>query len=222
MPYAFLQSAFSNTNASSYTFAAQNLGAAAADRHIIVAAVGGLSAHTVSSITVGGVTATNVASVASTANTIRSTLQIAAVPTGTTGDVVVTLNTTIHDYAIGLYRATGLASAATDDSGTSGTGDPVSVSGIDVQRNGFAIGAGGSSNILSTTWTELTEDFDQTLDVNQAFGSSASKSYPSGGSITATMDAFTSGQGCLAVACWHFVLARPPFRRPPRFISPRF
>lgn len=167
--YAFLQAATPDTtDTDTYTFSSQNLGTAAADRYIIVAAAGRTVSTdlNISSITVGGVTATVVQSAQSAVGDNDLTIAIAAVPTGTTGDVVVTYNTTSLRCQICLWRATGLASATptdTDqDDGEPGTHDP-SVS-LTVP-NGFAVGIVSNDASTSVTWSGLTNKrYDDTLE----------------------------------------------------------
>src|SRR3989304_2575129 len=96
-------------NTDVYTFADADLGAAASDRQIIV----GISwpAQDVVSVTIGGVTATLVTDVYSGISAVRNAFYKANVPTGTTGDIVVTLNGATARMGICWWRATGINSA---------------------------------------------------------------------------------------------------------------
>ena len=80
----------SASNLTAYTFSGLSLGVAATNRKIVVV-VGGFAdgGETISSVTVGGISAEPVISQAAT-NTFLEMWQ-ADVPTGTTGDVVVKL-----------------------------------------------------------------------------------------------------------------------------------
>ena len=111
---SFLQSAASTSNAQNYTFSSQSLGTAASDRKIIAcvnSSAVSSSLLSVSSVTIGGVSATEV--VAGNADGNNNQLQpfaifIADVPSGTSGDVVVSLNANNGaNCHIALYRATG-------------------------------------------------------------------------------------------------------------------
>jgi len=95
----FLQTASDATNLQTYTFSSQNLGAANSKRYIIVAIASRNTrlGTTINSVRIGGVTAT--ISVQSnhddSPNSSVAGLAVANVPTGTTGDIVVTFSTTM-------------------------------------------------------------------------------------------------------------------------------
>lgn len=199
MAIAFLQSASDGTNATVYTFASQNLGAAAADRQIIVGAIGRAETQqTIDSITVGGVTATitiqngqgnNVAGIA-----------IANVPTGTTGDIVVTFSGAMARAGIGAWRADVVS--ALHDSDTS-LAEPPSVN-LDVPV-GFAIGVGNENNTASATWTGLTERYDTLIEATSlSTGASDEFAAPeTGRTMTCTFAA--GGAGPVGVfASWSY------------------
>lgn len=177
MALTFLQSANSTADTNAYTFSAQNLGTASADRYIIVSAFGRKAgaSTTISSITIGGVSATIVKQVTNNVtNTDVAGLAIAAVPTGATGDVVVTFGASMVRAAIGLWSATGLVSATPTDTGSSTANAPTY--DLDVNANGFAIGAGATAANTTASWTELTEDFDAVVESALCY-SGASKAY---------------------------------------------
>ena len=159
----YLGSNSSITTATTYTVTAAALGTAAADRSIIVAIAGANSSRTISSVTVGGVSATiNVQYTEAGDNNVVG-IATALVPTGTTGDIVVTYSGSQASNQIGWWSATGLTSNAAIATGSSnlpgvsqnGTITLTSVAG------GFFIGVAGSSGGPATfTWTNATERFD--------------------------------------------------------------
>ena len=162
---AFLQGAEDTSDQTTYTFSSQNLGTAADDRHIIVGILSRKAGATttISSVTVGGVSATIVEQVTNTGtNSDVAGIAIAAVPTGTTGDVVVTFGAGMVRAAISLYRATGLDSATASQSLNSTASAPAV--NLDIPVNGFAIGAGITAASSTATWSGLTEDYDTTLE----------------------------------------------------------
>ena len=165
MDFAFLQYTEDTANQSTYTYSSENLGVAAADRYIIVAVNsrrGGNPAD-VTSVTIGGVSATIVVEQAnSDANSDVSALAIANVPTGTTGDVVVVYTATMARASIGVYRATGIDSATPYDSGSSTAADPTF--DIDCEAGGFVIGTACSNSNTTTTWSGITEDWDDEME----------------------------------------------------------
>lgn len=162
----FLQAVGTDATQTTYTFAAQNLGAAAADRHIIVGVNARLLAATagsIASVTVGGVAATSVvqhSNDSGSSNRNTSALFIAAVPTGTTGDVVVTVSREALRCGIALYRATDINTTAVSTG--SGAGSP---SGTFTSPDGtFAVALSSvASGGTTWTWTGLTEDSELTF-----------------------------------------------------------
>jgi hypothetical protein len=167
----FLGSSVSGTNATVYTFSSVALGDEAADRCIVVG-TGGTDTDTTAdpftSVTVAGVTATRLhfqqgLNGTDTAD-VSCALYIAEVPTGTTGDIVVTYSNAQLRCGIGWYSAYGLLSTTATDTGDS-TADPPSTT-IDVEAGGLLFGyvqayPGGSSGF---TWTGITEDFDAAVE----------------------------------------------------------
>lgn len=158
---SFLQGASDASNLTTYTFATQNLGTAAGGRYIAVGigARGTNSGLTISTVTIAGVSATETIQVTNSASSNNvSGIYIAAVPTGTTGDVVVTFSVGVLRCAIQMYRLVGIDSITASDTGTSTALDPTT--SIDVPAGGVAIGAANCSNATTATWTGITEDYD--------------------------------------------------------------
>lgn len=182
----------SNTSATIYTFPAMSLGAEASDRHILILVNAGLTSSSVppiSSITVGGNTATSVKEITHTnlGFSIRSAVWIVAVPTGTTGAVVITFASSMGRCAAALLRVTGLASAAAYAT-ASDTVNPCTKT-IDVPAGGLLVGTSCtalSSGTPVCAWTNLTESYDT----------------PITGSTTGTsgaFDTFASAQSALSI-----------------------
>lgn len=115
-------------------------------RHIIVGVVAAISgASRTISMTIGGVAATQVATGSTSGtSTDRTSLFIAAVPTGTSGNVVITASGGSFNGTVlsGVYAAYNLDSATPDDiAQVNGTTSPYSDTLTSVAR-GFAILAG--------------------------------------------------------------------------------
>ena len=125
--FGSLQSASDGANATTYTFSSQNLGDADTDRHIIVGISTrdvGTTSQAISSVSIGGVSATIVVQQRNSAtNTCVAGLAIAKVPTGTTGDIVVTFSEEVLRCGIGVWRAIGISATATD-TGSSTSNNP--------------------------------------------------------------------------------------------------
>lgn len=167
------------TTQTTYTFTSVSLGAVSNDRKIIVSVIARKAGTggTISSVTVGGVTATQIQQTTNEggSNSNVAGLFIAEVPTGTTGNIVVTMNTAHLRCSIGVWAATKIPQLAAYDSATSQAAAPTYA--IDVPAGGFVIGAGISAASTSATWSNLNEDFDSAFH-SFATHAGASKIYP--------------------------------------------
>lgn len=159
MDVDYLTYATDETDRSAYTFAGLSLGGAAATRYIIVgyyARAGG--SRNITSLTVGGVTATLV-SLTSFAQDVAG-FAIAAVPTGASGDVVVTLSGEMLRCAVALWRVLGQP-AVVDSDTTTGTAAALSRT-LDATPGGHLLALMAAVNLTSgsVTWTGADERFD--------------------------------------------------------------
>jgi hypothetical protein len=193
------------SDTTTYTFSSQSLGAAAANRKIVVGIVNyddspGTAA---SGVTVGGVTADRVQAMIGTGATMSTEIWQADVPTGTTGDVVVTWSAAVKSCGIGVWRVIGADSRPYGSKTT--TADPGVVS-MDIPAGGIGIGmsATGSGLAVTWTWTNLTEDFEDSITSgarSQWSGASAAfASAQSGLDITA--DASATADNTFVCSIW--------------------
>lgn len=184
---SFLQSAVSTSDLTTYTFSSQNFGDAASDRYIVVAITSrSVSGGTISSVTIGGVSASiDVQVTNSSSNYTVSGIAKALVPTGTSGDIVITFGAEQLRAGIGVYRLLGISSTPTD-TGTSTADDPTT--NLDIAAGGYAIGVAYTVEAATASWTNLTERYDEALEgaVSRQSGASAS---------------FESEQTSLAITC---------------------
>lgn len=136
-----------------HTSAAINIGAAAANRFVI-AAVAYNTATAISSVTIGGVAATNIVSVGGVG------LWAAIVPTGTTAVFVVTMASSVAGMAIGCYYGTGLINplVAVDTASQASTATLHSIP-VSVRGNGIIVAASGSED-GPATWANIVENVD--------------------------------------------------------------
>lgn len=173
-----------------FTYTGIAIGTASATRYVVVGLTSiSSAATTITSVTIGGVLATNVITQKKDNGgvDIVQAFYIAAVPTGTTANVVVV-------YSVSQYRA-GCATwsldnllSATATATASNTADPANAS-IDVAAGGVLLGFGAQSNSSCTyTWTNLTEVFD--------YNGGADNITMSGASA-----AFAAAQTALSVTC---------------------
>ena len=199
----FLQGAADNSNLTTYTFSSQNLGTADGARLIIcgiASRAGGSS--TISSVTIGGVSATIVVQINTSADSGWNSagIVIAAVPTGTTGDVVITFSAGQARCAIALYSTIDTASETASDTDSNAAADP-SVS-IDCPASGYIIAvACFSVGTGTTTWTGVTEDYDVNPE-NVANTTMASDNFASAQTGLTVSANSTLANGTMVVASW--------------------
>lgn len=166
-----------STDGSSFSFASQAFGTARNDRYIAVAfhGVNTTAVRTVSSVTIGGIAATQVVATSNNGATFKETCEmwIAPVPTGTTGTVAITFSGTILLCSIGVWALYGVANATPTDTGSSAA-DPFN-DVINVNAGGVLVSyavCAGSVAVPTFTWTNLTERFDATTEASSFSGHS--------------------------------------------------
>jgi len=158
-------------NRTAYTFSSVSFGDASSGRVIVVNAGAGTSgSRTISSVTIGGVTATQAAQ-ASMSESCNGTFY-AVVSSGTSGDIVVTYSGSCNRSGIGVWGLAGAAATASDTASDSG-GTTVALT-MSIPASGAAIG-GGYTNGATHSWTNLTENFEQNPEASHLHsGASAS------------------------------------------------
>lgn len=154
---SLVSSGADETNQLVFTFSSVSFGAALAGRLLILALAGGSASDgvTLSSVTIGGVSATIHAQANNTGNTNNGHAAVvsAVVAAGASGDLVVTWATALglmNNTNYALYRATGLVSATPTDTAT-GTGNSPALS-IDRSDQGFIIAAANGVSASSFSW----------------------------------------------------------------------
>lgn len=169
---AYLQNTFDGANSTTYTFTAENLGPASSDRYIVVA-IGGRSVavQTIASVSIGGVTATEIVQSDAWQNSASNAtgLYYALVPSGTSGDVVVTWTGAMVRCGIGLWSITGGSLAVSD----SAAGTPGGVSAdVDIVNpdGGFVICSAMTGVSGTYAWTNADERFDQAVETGTHSG----------------------------------------------------
>lgn len=188
--YSYQGGSLNTADASVYTFSDADFGVATANRLVIVGTVGSRTAEataSVSSITAGGVTLTNVVS-RSYAVSNRRVLSIRAgvVSTGTTGDIVVTFNANCSYCGMVWWVANDLNSTTASDSGSASTYNTtgVSLSSVTIPSGGFGIFAGTLGNYSG--WTNATALFTE-MDTSGVYFSAADIFPGTGATPTVTL-----------------------------------
>lgn len=203
---SFTANAVQDSVLTTYTFASQAIGTAFVGRRIVVG-VGAINAasRTISSVTIGGIAATQVAFVEGSGGGafVPSGLFIAQVDTGTTASVVVTYSAAANRCGIGVFALSNMTTNTASDSGTS-TANPETKT-LAVPSGGVAIGYAAvfqSAGTPTFGWSGVTERFDQILETAASSGShsGACDNLPTGGSVvvTATPTGFTAASGVFA------------------------
>ena len=187
---------------STQTFTSASIGTAAADRLVIVGIVigkdaGTWSANPVSSVTIGGISATQVGSQILCEGTTTAALSMfaATVPTGTTANIVLSLAANgVADIVI--WNATGLSSTTASDT-KSDNATPFTQS-LTVPTGGFGIGLAGGETVTSWTWTNLTERSDAASGIYVASGADTTST----GSISVTATNAAGTRAAMLLASW--------------------
>jgi hypothetical protein len=175
-------------SASTNTFSSTAFGAAASNRLILVTYAGNGGSSSITG-TAGGVTLDTVVEELRSPGGQDVWMGIAAVPTGTTGTVVV--NHTTGTYVGAVYSIYGASATAHDTDTHNADNVTVGSCTIDVPAKGMALGAfsfGSSGALTSLAWVGITED-------HETFSGTA---YTYGGGASAT---FASASSSLNITC---------------------
>ena len=186
----------SSTNQATYTFSDVPFGSPAATRTIIVAVAGraGATNRSISSVTVGGVTATEITQ-SSNGGSITGIYR-ADVPAGASGSVVVTFSGTMVRAGIAAYRmeagAAGAHAFTALNTSTAGT--------IDVPAGGAALAVAFTNTVARVTWSGLTEDTDEQIESASSFSTASGtfESAQSGLSVSASWSSSNAMTACIA------------------------
>ena len=192
LPSIAFQATTPQTSATNYTFSSQAIGTASSTRYVIVAAhLYSNSARTISSVTVGGISATQVIT-QSVVNfySYRASIYIAAVPTGTTADVVVNTSGVCEQMTINVWAAYDLnsATAVDSDSATSTGSSTFNIPAMTTSADGVALAScvynrNGSGSAFA--WTNATERSDTVQNIGGIYtGASAADAVTTGSNVS--------------------------------------
>jgi len=168
---------------------------------VVAAAIWSRAGTSISSVTIGGVSATQVSgAAAANSTTTLSDIWYASVPTGTTATIAVTYAASTQRSVVYLYRvvtSTPTPNAAGHDQTTTLTSVATT---INVPSGGGAINVGGNRNFATIpTWTNAVQDDSIALSGAQATTAATTTGT---GSITVTMTVGAGGEDCLSSASW--------------------
>lgn len=203
---AFLQSAVNTTNLTTYTFTSANLGTVAANRYIIVSAVGiQNTTRALNSLTVAGVTATQIQNVS--AGRIAS-LWAVEMPSNSTGNIVMTFNGLMGRAGYAAWWATSsydMTSPYDSANNTTISGGSFSVT-VNTPSGGVAIAAdveSVTSGTATTVWTGVSVDYNDSFPGATTQGQSGAHTSVVAGALTMTASITNGTTGCVVVgASW--------------------
>lgn len=189
----------STGSVSSVTYTSVSLGAAAANRSVIVAALirSVTSGVTISSLTVAGNAATKVKEIDATADGFNTycSIWILTLTSGTSGNIVLNYSATDNGFpSIGVWAAYGLSSntaVATASSTANGGSQTLSVN---TNANGMVIaGMHNTNSTAAVSWTGLSGDYTIQPSAGAQQASGASASNLSGSTPYVVTDSFSGG-----------------------------
>lgn len=167
--YAFQATTTAIASGSTYTYSSHAIGVAAANRLVIVGAHSLQSAgsRTISSVTIGGISATVVSGTTFTTTTASgdydSAFYAASVPTGTTATIVVTMSASVAGGGggVSVWAAYDLTSStAVDGDGVVVVGSsPANIPSLTTSGSGFLVASSMAyiAGAGSFTWTNATK-----------------------------------------------------------------
>lgn len=183
----FITTVASTSGLTTYTFSTVSFGTANVNRWIIFGfAAEAAGARTLSSVTIGGVSASTTFNSFTGTGTVCSGIAWALVPTGTTGDIVVTLSGAALRCGGGVYSASLTTSTPVDGGSNSGTNTSTSVT-VTCEAGGIIIASEClNSNAHNQTWTNATEQYDGSIGGGNTGMSGAMASVATSGDVAVT------------------------------------
>lgn len=198
----------STSDLTTYTFAGLDLGAEHPDRKLFAAIViRATGTPTISSVTIGGTAMVSQVAAANTTGGNRSHAAIfsCSKPSGTTGDLVVTMSGSGAVRAgYTLYRAVGPSVTAVSTK-TAASDTPSDT--LDIPARGFGLGVCfGGNSASAAAWTGLTEDTDELLETTQLYTSALLSRFAaaSGLSVSVTLTGVSGGLSAFAMASFGY------------------
>lgn len=199
----FTDSSVDSSNASTYTFSSQALGSAEAKRKIVVAIIaqGSGAASTIDTVTVAGNSCTqHIEQFSTGAQQCTGGIWSVELASGTTGDIVVTLNEGKTSCGIGVYKVVGASASISDTASDTGASPSAS---INIPAGGVAVACMYDSSGGTSTWTNLTEAYDEVMESTDVHTGARDAFAAAQTGLAVSTD---SGQadGVLVVASWGF------------------
>lgn len=201
---AFIGSNSSVTAGASFTFTSQAIGVASANRIVVLAITHGVTGGlNIPTVTIGGISAAlATGSNVNSGGGMYTELWYAAVPTGTTANIVITLSGSEGRLAIGVYTITSATSAFSAANGSGSASASTLSTTVTVPSGGYAIAVLGVH--LSSAAGTVTNGGNLPIDSNGiAFGNSIiglGSSSAASGSTAFTFNWTGASDGSMSVA----------------------
>lgn len=203
----YLSNVFSNTTASSYTFSGVSFGTTGL---VVVGIdakrVGSAAGYVISSVTIGGISATQTTS-QNGFNNITQGIWTAEV-TGTTGDIVVNLNASTRSLGVGIWRINNYTSTTPVFTGiTQGVTSTLSVTTSSLTPTSVGVGTVNDQSAgTNIAWTNATERYEQANSDgpggNRQDTSGCDFTQNTSGTRTVTSSNLTTSGALLQLAVW--------------------
>lgn len=158
------------------SWASQNIGAASSSRYVVVMVYSNSGGQRdVTSVTIGGVTATLLFTNNANYSTARTTTHFYGllVTSGTTATIQVNWSASVDQTAISVYSVTGSVAPTVAQTAANNGVQAGSLS-LTIPANGVGIGGRGTGNGGTFTWGNLTEDVDVNAGTYYSFSSASS------------------------------------------------
>jgi hypothetical protein len=204
----------STANATAYTFSSEPIGVADSGRVVIVGVAGraaGTSGFSLSSLTVGGISASNITTAHGNTDGNSNCVALAAVevPSGTTEDIVATFNREAVRSAIQVYRAVDITTAPNDTRIVESSDPATTILDVPI---GFAIGVAASASSTSAAWSGLTEDYEENVESFALFTSASDEFLTADPSLTADVNFTANGTDTIGLfASWAYAASNAVF-----------
>lgn len=180
------------TTNTTYTFISEALGTPSADRIIILTVHGringaGSRTITAASSSINGVAVTKLVELSSGAsNGCHTAILLAAVPSGSSGNIVIAWSGSMFRCTVGVYVATGLNTTAVDTDSTALDNTTLNLSYND---QGIVLGCSYSAaNAAGAAWTGVTEDYDATQSADSTYSGAHSSAQSGSGTLACKVD----------------------------------
>lgn len=205
--YAYRTHIGDSADATTYSGGSWNsiaIGDADPNRYVLVGIYGSSGTRTVSSVTIGGVSATLVSDGTNSARIQHSAgtseFWIAAVPTGTTANISITWSGSQNRCGAGVWTMVRPKSTTAVDVDSSNSASPASVT-LTTTNPGVVFAIGGNNSTGSYSWTNVTERYDSVFE-NANSGADAATT----GSSLAVTATFTGSPAIRTLLCVAFDL----------------